>query len=72
MKTFSAEVRTHYDLYYIDYKPDNQPNNRFAVWSGRRSAVYLESVQDALNQIAHYDDLDIERATWLNEQEHNQ
>jgi len=69
MKTFNAEVRMHHDLYYIDYKPNMPPNNRFAVWSGRRNAVYVESVQDALNQIDHYNDLDIEQA---NQEEQHQ
>ena len=72
MKTFNAEVKTDYDTYFIDYKPDNQENNRFAVWSYRRGAVYLETVSACMAQIDHYDDLDIERATWINELEHNQ
>lgn len=72
MQTFNAEVRMDYDTYYIDYKPANQYNNRYAVWSGRRGAVYVESVQDALNQIEFYNDQDIEQANLLNELEHNQ
>lgn len=72
MKSFSAEVVTQYDTYYIDYKPNMQPNNRFAVWSNRRGAVYLESVQDALNQIDFYEDQDIEWANIMSEAENNQ
>lgn len=69
MKTFTATVETHYDNYLIDYKPDSQ---RFSVSSIRRGAVYVESVQDALNQISFYDDQDIERLTLMSELEHNQ
>jgi hypothetical protein len=72
METFNAEVKMDYDTFYIDYKPHMQPNNRFAMWSCRRTAVYVESVQDALNQINFYNDQDIERANLLNELEHNQ
>ena len=72
MKSFGAEVVTQYDTYYIDYKPNMQPNNRFAVWSNRRGAVYLESVQDALNQIDFYEDQDIEWANIMSEAENNQ
>lgn len=72
MKAFSATVTTDYDTYYIDYKPANQYNNQYAVWSTRRTAVYLESIQDAINQIEFYDDQDIERACLISELEHNQ
>jgi hypothetical protein len=71
METFNAEVKMDYDTFYIDYKPNMQPNNRFAVWSCRRTAVYVESVQDALNQIGFYNDQDIEQALLINELEHN-
>lgn len=69
MKAFTATVETHYDDYLIDYKPNIQ---RFSVSSIRRGAVYVESVQDALNQIDFYDDQDIERLTLMSELDHNQ
>lgn len=72
MKSFIATVETEYDTYYIDYRPKMQPNNRFAVFSIKRNAVYVESVQDALKQIDFYDDQDIEQANYFNELEHNQ
>jgi hypothetical protein len=71
METFNAEVKMDYDTFYIDYKPNMQPNNRFAVWSTTRTAVYVESVQDAMNQIGFYNDQDIEHALLINELEHN-
>lgn len=72
MKSFFATIETDYDTYYIDYKPANQYNNRYAVSSIRRSAVYVETVQDAFNQIEFYDDQDIERACLISELKHNQ
>jgi hypothetical protein len=76
IQSFTAQVKTEFDTYYIDYKPDNQPNNRFAVSSYRRTAVYLDTLQDAYNQIEFYYDQDmdraIEQANLLNELEHNQ
>lgn len=72
MNSFIATVEMDYDTYYIDYRPKMQPNNRFAVFSIRRSAVYVESVQDALNQIDFYNDQDIEQACLQHEMEHNQ
>jgi hypothetical protein len=48
-----------------------QYNNRFAVFSIRRNAVYVETLQDAMNQIDFYNDQDIERALLENEMEHN-
>ena len=75
MKTFNAEVQAEFDTYYIDYKPNMQPNNRFAVWSNRRVAVYVESAKDAFDQIEYYIDQDldnaIEQQNLLNELEHN-
>lgn len=77
IKTFTADVQTEFDRYTIDYKPANQPNNRFAVFSNRRgSAVYLETLQDAYDQIAYYYDQDldqaIEQANLQSELDHNQ
>jgi hypothetical protein len=72
MKSFTATVETDYDNYLIDYKPDNIYNNRFSVSSIRRGAVYVYSIQDALNKIDFYDDQDIERLTLQNELDHNQ
>lgn len=72
MKSFTATVETDYDTYLIDYKPDNIYSNRFSVSSSRRSAVYVYSIQDALNQIDFYDDQDIERLTLQSELDHNQ
>jgi hypothetical protein len=76
IKSFNAEVKTEFDTYFIDYKPDNQENNRFAVWSFRRTAIYLETLQDAYDQIEFYYDQDLDRAieqeNLLNELEHNQ
>ena len=72
MKTFTATVETDYDTYLIDYKPDNIYSNRFSVSSSRRGAVYVYSIQDALNQIDFYDDQDIEHANLMNELHHNQ
>jgi hypothetical protein len=71
METFNAEVKMDYDTFYIDYKPKMQYNNRFAVFSIRRNAVYVETLQDAMNQIDFYNDQDIERALLENEMEHN-
>ena len=62
IESFTAQVKTEFDDYYIDYKPDNQPNNRFAVSSNRRTAVYLETLQDAYDQIEFYYDQDLDRA----------
>lgn len=72
MNSFMATVEMDYDTYYIDYRPKMPPNNRFAVFSIRRNAVYVESVQDALNQIDFYNDQDIEQACLQHELEHNQ
>jgi hypothetical protein len=72
MKTFTATVETDYDTYLIDYKPNNIYSNRFSVSSSRRGAVYVYSIQDALNQIDFYDDQDIERLTLQSELDHNQ
>ena len=72
MKTFTATVETDYDTYLIDYKPDNIYSNRFSVSSSRRGAVYVYSIQDALNQIDFYDDQDIEQLTLQSELDHNQ
>jgi hypothetical protein len=72
MKTFTATVETDYDTYLIDYKPDNIYSNRFSVSSSRRGAVYVYSIQDALNQIDFYDDQDIEQLTLMSELDHNQ
>ncbi len=72
MNSFMATVEMDYDTYYIDYRPKMQPNNRFAVFSIRRSAVYVESVQDALNQIEFYNDQDIEQACLQSELYYNQ
>ena len=69
MKSFTAKIESQCDTYTIDYKTDVQ---RFAVSSPRRGAVYVESVQDALNQIDFYDDQDIEYSNLMNELEHNQ
>jgi hypothetical protein len=71
MKSFNAEVKTEFDTYYIDYKPNMPENNRFAVWSSRRTATYLETLQDAMDQIEFYCDQDIEQANLINELEHN-
>ena len=71
MKAFSAEVQMDYDTYYIDYKPDMPPNNRFAVWSFQRTAVYVASLEAAMNQIEFDNDQDIEQANYFNELEHN-
>ena len=71
MQTFNAEVKMDYDTFYIDYRPKMQYNNRFAVFSIRRNAVYVETLQDAMNQIDFYNDQDIERALLENEMEHN-
>lgn len=72
MKSFSATVTTDYDTYFIEYCPTNIYSNQYAVWSLSRSAVYVYSVQDALNQINFYDDQDIERADLMTELHHNQ
>ena len=72
METFNAEVKMDYDTFYIDYHPDNQYNNRFAVWSHKRTAVYVYSLQDAMNQIDFYNDQDIEQALLMHESENNQ
>lgn len=72
MNSFIATVKMDYDTYYIDYKPKMQLNNRFAVFSIRRNAVYVESVQEAMNQIDFYNDQDIEQACLQSELEHNQ
>jgi hypothetical protein len=72
MNSFIATVEMDYDTYYIDYKPKMPYNNRFAVFSIRRNAVYVESVQDALNQIEFYNDQDIEQACLQSELEYNQ
>jgi len=71
MQTFNAEVKMDYDTFYIDYHPNNQYNNRFAVWSYIRTAVYVYSIQDAMNQIDFYNDQDIEQANLNNELEYN-
>ena len=72
MKTFTATIETDYDTYLIDYKPDNIYSNRFSVSSSRRNAVYVYSLQDAMNQIDFYDDQDIERACLQSELDCNQ
>jgi hypothetical protein len=72
METFNAEVKMDYDTFYIDYKPKMQYNNRFAVFSIRRNAVYVETLQDAMNQIDFYNDQDIEQACLQSELNHNQ
>lgn len=72
MQALSATVKMDYDTYYIEYFPNNIYNNRFAVFSNRRSAVYVYSIQDAMNQIEHYNDLDIEQACLTSELEYNQ
>ena len=72
METFNAEVKMDYDTFYIDYKPKMQYNNRFAVFSIRRNAVYVETLQDAMNQIDFYNDQDIEQALLMHESENNQ
>ena len=71
MNAFFATVNTDYDTYYIDYKPANQYNNRFAVSSNRKGAVYVENVQDALDLIGYYDDQAIEQALLQSELDHN-
>lgn len=72
METFYAEVKMDYDTFYIDYRPKMQYNNRFAVFSIRRNAVYVETLQDAMNQIDFYNDQDIEQACLQSELDHNQ
>jgi len=75
MKSFNAEVKTEFDTYYIDYKPSMPENNRFALWSISRTAIYLETLQEAMDQIEFYYDQDldqaIEYANLINELEHN-
>jgi hypothetical protein len=72
MKSFIATVEMDYDTFYIDYRPKMQYNNRFAVFSIRRNAVYVETLQDAMNQIDFYNDQDIEQACLQSELDHNQ
>ena len=72
METFYAEVKMDYDTFYIDYRTKMQYNNRFAVFSIRRNAVYVETLQDAMNQIDFYNDQDIEQACLQSELDHNQ
>lgn len=70
IKTLTATITTAYGRYDIDYKPNNQENNRYAV-SGHGATVYLESLEACMAQIEHYDDLAIEQALWYPELEHN-
>lgn len=72
METFHAKVKMDFDTFYIDYKPKMQYNNRFAVFSIRRNAVYVETLQDAMNQIDFYNDQDVEQACLQSELDHNQ
>jgi hypothetical protein len=58
MQSFTATVETVVGDYCIDYKP-NKPFNNWAVMHSK-GAVYLNSIQDALDWIEFHSSLVLE------------